>query len=77
MNNGGIQKTTVCLKARTEVHQMQQFITLCQWTNKIQELAQKRQQHAEMKRNTIIKNDDNMLMTKTENDAKAHFQAPC
>ena len=41
MNNGGIKETAVCLKERTEVHQMQQSVTLYQWMNKIQELAQK------------------------------------
>ena len=42
MNDGGIKKTTVCLKERTEVHQLHQFVTLYQQMNKIQEVAQKK-----------------------------------
>ena len=68
MNNGGIKETAVCLKERTEVHQMQQSVTLYQWMNKIQELAQKTQQHAETKWNRLTKNHDKMLMTKRRNN---------
>ena len=39
MNGRGIKKTTVCLKEKTEVQQMQKNAILYQWTNKIQEQA--------------------------------------
>ena len=57
--------TTVCLRERTEVHQMQQFIILYQWMNKIQvQPRTKRQQHTKTKEKTITRNHDKMLMTK-------------